>query len=73
MQAEPTDGACTEGSIDRSGESETYRTGPGSAYHLLFGDDQERGRQTVIPNLNEICQGAELEIELTQNAPHPNE
>jgi hypothetical protein len=38
----------------------------------LFGDDQARARQTLIPDLNEICQGVESEIELTQNAPNPN-
>jgi hypothetical protein len=68
VQAEPTDGAITDVSTDMSRRSETSKTGPG-----LFGHDQARARKTSIPDLNDICQGVEEEIELTQNAPHPNE
>lgn len=55
---------------DQVSEEIAYNTGPGSAYHLLFGDDQVRNRQRGLPDLNEIAQeDMSEEIQLTQNAP----
>ena len=50
----------------------SYRTGPGSAYHLLFGPDQQQQQQEnpqrQVPDLNEA---APEEIHTTQDAPPP--
>jgi hypothetical protein len=54
-----------------TGESNTgYNTGPGSAYYLLFGNDQQT-RSTEIPDLN-VASITDLhlqEIPMSQNAP----
>ena len=44
---------------------ESYRTGPGSAYHMLFGDDTHRSH---LPDLNESFNEPE-EVPVSQNAP----
>jgi hypothetical protein len=54
-----------------TGESNTgYNTGPGSAYYLLFGNDQQT-RSTEIPDLNfaSIPDLHLQEIPMSQNAP----
>ena len=44
----------------------TYSIGPGSTYHLLFGDDQQSG----LPDLNVVVpEEIADEIQITQNAP----
>ena len=42
-----------------------YKTGAGSMYHMLFGDDQNRA---AVPDLNELAPDQE-EIQVTQTAP----
>ena len=44
---------------------DNYRTGPGSAYHVLFGDDSHRSH---LPDLNESANEPE-EVPVSQNAP----
>ena len=43
-----------------------YKTGAGSAHHLLFGDDNQQNMQE-IPDLN--APGDQVEVPVTQNAP----
>jgi hypothetical protein len=47
-----------------------YNTGPGSAFHLLFGDDQQHNSR-AIPDLNDdvMANFDAQEVPLNQNAP----
>jgi hypothetical protein len=51
-------------------ERAQYRIGPGSAHHLLFGDEdaEQRARRDSLPDLNEDVPFDEVQI--SQNAPH---
>jgi hypothetical protein len=72
--AEGTRGEETRGNIEttqtteeeaRRGtiSEENYNTGPGTAYHLLFGDD---GARSAIPDLNK---NVPEEVQISQNTP----
>jgi hypothetical protein len=56
--------------ISHQREEGDYNTEEGSAYHLLFGDEQEeaRARQSSLPDLNEVFPDQD-EVELTQTTP----
>jgi hypothetical protein len=56
--------------ISHQREEGDYNTEEGSAYYLLFGDEQEqaRARQSSLPDLNEVFPDQD-EVELTQIAP----
>ena len=51
-------------------ENDLYNIGPGSFYHLLFGEDQPTGSQPRVSDLNEfVSEDMTEEIQITQGAP----
>jgi hypothetical protein len=63
-------GGRTGPSGGTEGRTRAYGTGPGTAFHLLFGDEEQEqiARRAALPDLNENVQFDEVQI--SQNAPH---